>query len=110
MANTARTQTALANSPHFLSRVKAAVGKIAWQVLTESPGIANHLVRADYAHRVIQNVDGAAGVIIGFLVTRTNVLAFNTSYDFEIGAVISASADADIESQLSTDWDHLSGL
>lgn len=110
MANTARTQAALANSPHFLTRVKTALAKVAWQVLDESPGVADHIQRAAYARQVIQNVDGAAGVLVGSIVTRTNVFAFTTSYDFEIGAVVSAAGDPDIESQISTDWNHLSGL
>jgi hypothetical protein len=41
---------------------------------------------------------------------RTNLFNFTTSFDFQRGAVVTASGDADIESQLATDWDHLAGV
>ena len=113
MANTARTQIALAAGAHFRSRVKAALAKIAWQVLDESTSTTNHADRAFYAHKVLDSLDGYAASLAGGLVMRTNVLAFTTSFDFDLGTVgevITASGDADIESQLSTDWSHLAGV
>ena len=111
MANTARTQIALAQSPHFQSRVKAALAKVAWQVLNESAQTANHQIRANYARSVVlSSLDSTVNAIVGWLVERTNVLAFATSYDFEIGAVVTAAGDPDIESQLSTDWNVLAGV
>lgn len=110
MANDSFTQQALAVDPRFRQRVKAALAKIAWQVLNEDSGTANHTARAAYARSVISNIDGAALQVAPWLVMRTNVFAFATSYDFQQGAVVTASGDADIESQLATDWDHLSGV
>lgn len=111
MPNTARTQIALAASPHFRSRLSAALAKIAWQVLDELPGASpNHVARCNFARQVLANVEGVAAQIASHIVERTNILGAATSYDFELGAVVNAATDAAIESQLSTDWDRLSGV
>lgn len=111
MANDAFTQQALSVDPRFRQRVRAAIAKIAWQVLNESTGTTNHTVRAAYARTVISNVDAAAIQVAPWLVMRPNLGApFVTSYDFQQGAVVTTALDADIESQLSTDWDRMSGV
>lgn len=109
MANDAYTQQALAQDPRFRLRVKAALAKVAWVVLTEPANTADHATRATYARNTIGNLDGAAVQVAQWLVMRTNVVSFVTSYDFTQGAVITAAGDADIESQLSTDWSKLAG-
>ncbi len=43
-------------------------------------------------------------------VGRPNVFSFATTYDFHVGAVVTASGDPDIESQLHTDWNDLAGV
>lgn len=110
MANSSYTQQALASDPRFLVRVKAALGTVAWQILGESTGTPNHTIRANYARNVLTNLDSVAGQIAGWLVERPNLNGFTTSYDFTIGAVVTASGDADIESQLNTDWNTLAGV
>lgn len=109
MPNSSYTQQALAADPNFQTRVRACLGTVAWQVLTEDPQPENHAVRAGYARSVLSNLHGAAIQVAGWLVQRPNLVAFNTSYDFVVGAVVTASGDADIESQLATDWDELAG-
>lgn len=110
MANTARTQMALASSLHFQSRVTEALSTVAWQILAESNATPNHTERVAYARQVIDGPANYAARLSSQLATRPNLFAFATSYDFEVGAVVTASADADIESQLSTDWDILAGV
>jgi len=110
MANDAFTQQALADDGRFRQRVKAALAKVAWQVLNESGATQDHAVRAAYARTVIANVDGAALQVAPWLVMRTSVVAFTTSYDFQQGAVVTASGDADIEAQLAADWSLLAGV
>lgn len=111
MANDAYTQQALANDATFRRRVKAAGAKIAWQVLTEDPGTAGHTARATYARSVLANLDSWVATIAGSLVMRTNLFAFTTSVALDLGVpvVSTASGDADIESQLATDWSNLAG-
>jgi hypothetical protein len=113
MPNTARTQIALAASPHFRSRLSAALAKIAWQIMDEAGSVQNHTARIVFARQVLANVDTYAAQIASHIVERTNVLSATTSYDFELGAlgaVVTAATDAALESQLATDWDRLSGV
>ena len=110
MPNDAFTQQALAADPRFQLRVRNALMKIAWQVLNEAPTVAGHTQRATYARQVLGTPDTYAKELAKSLTTRTNLLAFATTYDFTQGAVVTASADADIESQLSTDWNGLAGV
>ena len=110
MPNTARTQQALAASPHFQSRLKAALAKIAYAVMVESPSVENHIQRASYARGVISNLDYSATQLAGGFVMRTNVFSFATTFDWDLNQPVTASGDADMESQLSTDWNILAGI
>lgn len=110
MANDAFTQQALAADHRFLLRLENALGKVAWTIINESGGTAFHAERKAFARQVLSNPIGFATTFAPWFVTRTNVIAFTTSYDFTQGAVVTAAGDADLESQLSTDWNVLAGL
>ena len=107
--NNSFTQQALAADRTFLLRVQNLLADRAWFVLTETPAPPNYAARAAYARLVLADLPTYAAAIARSLVTRTNLMAFATSYDFVSGAIVTASGDADIQSQLTTDWDHLSG-
>src|SRR5215471_16133238 len=109
-ANNAFSQQALAADPRFRLRLQNALAKVAWQVLEESPDTVHHAERAQYAHSVSNNPATVANQIAPAFVNRPNVIQFETSYSFDVGAVVTASGDADIESQLSTDWNFLAGI
>lgn len=108
MPNTSYTQQALANDTNFLVRVRAAVATVAWQVLNEASTVPNHADRIVFARQVIRDLTFAANAVAPWLVERPNLVSFDTTYDFTAGHVVTASGDADIESQLMTDWDVLS--
>lgn len=110
MPNTARMQIALAAGAHFQSRIAAALTKIAWIVVNESSGTPNHAQRAAYAQRVLGNVGSYAAQVAAVIVERPNVLNFVTSWDWDISGPVTTAADADLESQITTDWDRLSGV
>jgi len=110
MANDAFTQQALARDSRFLLRLTEALSKVVWQVIGENPTTENHAERKAFARQIISNPSGFASTFAPWFVTRTNVFAFTTSYDFQQGAVVTASGDADIESQLATDWNVLAGI
>lgn len=109
-ANTSYSQQSLARDPRFLLRVQGSLAKVAWTVLEESADTPDHDQRAKYARSVITNVSYHADAIAPWLVERPNLISFETSYSFEAGATVTAAGDADIESQLSSDWSHLSGV
>jgi len=110
MANSALTQQGLATSAHFHRRVAAAISTVAWQVLVEDPTVPGHATRAAFARSVLNYVEQQARQIAPWLVERPNLIAFETAYDFSAVAVITAAGDADIESQIATDWDVLAGV
>lgn len=111
MANNSFTQAALAADAQFRKRVRSALDTIAWQVEGEVDTTPNHTARLAYAQQVIRNLDGETTVILPSIVHRPNVMNFETSYlfdfEFQVGQVVSASGDADLLSQIATDWDAL---
>jgi hypothetical protein len=110
MANDAFTQQALAADPRFWKRLQNALTRVAWEVLEEAPSTLHHAERAAYAQLVNKNPGGTAQSIASSFVNRPNVFNFATSYDFQVGATVTASGDADIENQLATDWNQLAGV
>jgi hypothetical protein len=111
MANDAHTQQALAADTHFHSRVRAALAKVAWEVIEEPDTTPHHDERVAYARNIaLPNLANVAVQISPWLVERTNLFAFATSYDFAASSVVTAAGDADIESQLMTDWNVLAGV
>jgi len=113
MPNDTFTQQALANDPVFRVRFKASLARIAFQIMNEVGTTQNHTARRDFAAKVIANPDQYVTNLIGFFVHRTNPMGFTTTAGFDgRGGVIvqSAMADADIDSQLNTDWNNLSGV
>lgn len=109
-ANDAFTQQALAVDRRFVQRLQNALAKVAWQVLEEPPATLHHTERVQYAHVVNSNPAGTAQSLAPSFVTRPNVMNFQTSYDFTVGGVVTAAGDADLESQLATDWNELAGV
>lgn len=109
MANTSYTQQALAVDPNFQVRVKNALATVAWQILNEPTDTPNNTMRVAYARSVIQNLPMYAGQICPWLVDRPNLFQFETSFNFPSGHVVTASGDADIESQIASDWNVLAG-
>lgn len=110
MPNTAYTQQALSFETTFRLRLQNALTKIAWQVMEEPPSTPHYGQRYSYAQRVINDPTREAGSLAASFVNRPNVFAFETSYDFSMRAVVTAAGDPDIESQVYTDWDKLSGV
>jgi len=84
---------------------------VAWEVINEDVATANHPNRLKYAQQVTRQLDSEVSIILPSFVMRPNVFNFETTYvfDFEtlIGQVVSASGDADLQSQLATDWDDM---
>lgn len=110
MPNDSFSQQALAADAHFHRRLQNALTKIAWQVLEEDPSTLYHAERVAYANRVTASPQQTAQQLAPSFVNRPNVFSFNTSYDFTVGATVTASGDVDMESQLLTDWNKLAGV
>lgn len=111
MANDAFTQQALAADPFFKKRVRSAMSTVAWQIESESNTTPNHTNRVNYARQVIRQLENELNVIMPSFVMRPNVFSFATSYDYDfstqVGQVVSATGDPDIQAQLASDWDQM---
>ena len=109
MANDNFTQAALAADAHFRRRVTAALSSVAWTVLGEDPGTANHANRIGYAQHVTRALDTEASIILPSFVMRPNLINAATTYVFDfvdqIGQCVSAAPDDALTAQLAADWD-----
>lgn len=110
MANSSYTQQRLAGDFGFRMRVVAALSKVAFEVFEEPDNTPGHAARLTLAKGVVQNVEGYAAQISSWLVMRTNLISFETTYDFVAGAFVTAAGDLDIEAQIRADWNHLAGV
>lgn len=109
MSNDAFSQLALASDAHFLNRLKGAFLVVALQVIAEDSGTPNHANRLALAQAILAGSQSVSK-FADFLVMRPNVNNFATTYDFAQAAAITASGDADLQSQIATDWNALVAL
>lgn len=110
MANTSIMQQGLAMAPRFKLRVQAGLVYAAWAVLDEDPATTGHAVRATYARLVLAEPSVYTAEIIKSLVSRPAFNTPDTTFDFDLGEIVSAVLDFDIAAQIATDWDKLSGV
>jgi len=111
LANNSASQQALADDPTFRRRVKDAFSQVAWEIIGEDPETPYHKERDEYARRtVLLNLDAVTSQTSPWLVNRPNLVAFETSYNFDARATVTASGDADIRSQIHSDWNVLAGV
>lgn len=107
MPNTYNSQVALSNELSFITRVRGALVAKAYDVLAEqvsSPMTNEQAGRRNYAFRVLNSPDPEAARIAKLIVHRPNVNNFVTSYDFESGRTVTTSGDAELFSQIGSDW------
>ncbi len=110
MPNTGIQQQRLAQAEHFRQRVKSALGSVAFQVIGAGQNTPADVQRYNFARTVMQSLDAYATSTVSWLVERPNLLAANTSYDYDIPSVVTDATDAAIESQLSSDWNTMAGV
>ena len=124
MANTTSfTQQALAADPRFQIRLRAVLIYQALAVYAEvAPAqsvpptapelalMATYQARRAYARAVLADSDWAAKRVAPVLTTRTAIMAFDTTYDFASGSVVTAATDANLVTQIAADWNMYAGL
>ena len=110
MANNSQTQQALAADLKFQARLRSNIANVAWQVIGESEDVEYHDEREKFARTVINQLEFHARQFAPWIVERPNLIQFETSYDFAALAVVTASGDADIQSQLMNDWNEIGGI
>lgn len=107
MASTASQLAALGNDSQFQLRVRSIVLQVANNVLQEAPQDPD--TRREFAREMIQNPSAAQLVAIP-IANTTNLVAGNTTYDFDTAQVLTDVSDAALFSQISAAWDLLAGV
>ncbi len=110
MATTPRSQFALAYDENFLKRLTGLVVAEALVIVAESAGTANHAQRRNFAQVVLNNPQATTRNMAPTIVNATNLVAANTTFDFEAGSVTTSATDAEIRSQIATLWNAFAGV
>jgi hypothetical protein len=108
MASTAEL-IALGNDADFRARVRALFYLEAGVVYAEDPGTANHAARALFASKIVNNTIDA-GSLAPALAQRTNLSSETVTYNFDDQRVETSATDAEIRSQIATDWNMFAGV
>lgn len=110
MANDSFSQQALANDSYFRTRLRGLMIEVAFEFLAEVGSGNQWQGRQNYARRVLDASANEVDRVAPIIVTRTNLFSFATNYNFADGRITTASGDADIKSQLHSDWNLLAGV
>jgi hypothetical protein len=108
MATTAEL-IALGIDNDFRQRVRALFLLEAGVVYSESGATPNHAARALFASKIVQN-PSTADNLAPALAQRTNLVASAVTYNFDAQRVQSDATDAEIRSQIATDWNMFAGV
>jgi hypothetical protein len=108
MASTAAQLAALGNDQAFQMRVRSIVLQVAAQVYNETPVPPDDKRRA-FARQMLANSDAAQRLAVP-IANTTNLIAGNTTYDFEAAHVVSDVSDAALFAQITAAWDLLAGV
>ena len=110
MPTTPRSQAILAADQNFLKRLSSLLISEAEVVAIEDPQTANHAQRRQLAQAIITNPTGMAASLAPTIANATNLVAANTTYNFEAGASETSATDGEIRSQIATLWNVMAGV
>lgn len=110
MASTPRELYALAYDENFLKRLTGLVVAEALVVVDEAGNTANHAQRRNFAQVVLNNPQATTRNMALTICNATNLVAEDTTYDFEEGHVTTTATDPEIRSQIASLWNAFSGV
>ena len=110
MPTTPRSQMALATDPNFLKRLAPLLIQEALVVTGEADTVPEHDKRRQLAQAIITNPTGMASSLAPTICNATNLVAANTTYNFEAFAAETSATDAEIRSQIVTLWNAMAGV
>jgi hypothetical protein len=108
MATTAEL-IALGNDSDFRQRITTLFLLEAGVVYGESGATPNHAARALFASNIAKQPSIAASLAPA-LATRTNISGSTVTYNFDAQRVETDATDAEIRSQIATDWNLFAGV
>ena len=109
MPTTPRSQSALAADQNFQKRLSSLLLSEAIVVAGEDAETEHHQQRRQLAQQVITNPTQMAYSLGPTIANGTNLVAANTTYNFEAGAIETSAQDAEIRSQITTLWNVMAG-
>ena len=109
MPTTPRSQSALAADQNFQKRLSSLLTSEAIVVAGEDAGTEFHQQRRQLAQQILNNPTQMAYSLGPTIANGTNLVAGETSYNFEAGAIETSASDAEIRSQISTLWNIMAG-
>jgi hypothetical protein len=110
MPTTPRSQASLAADQNFLKRLSSLLLQEAGVVAAEDINTPNHGQRRNLAQSIIVNPTSMAQSLAPAICNATNLVAANTTYNFEAGCTETDATDAAIQSQIATLWNVLAGV
>ena len=109
MAIGLQAQFVAAADTTFQQRVAAALAVVAVQVYTETPQPANHPARASYAVSVITNPPLSMVLINQYGTGEADKTVYAWARLLASQGMDGTSTDAQIETQISNDWNAMAG-
>jgi hypothetical protein len=110
MPTTPRSQSALAADANFQKRLSSLLVSEAIVVADEPDTVEHHDKRRALANQVITNPAQMAYALGPTIANGTNLVAADTTYNFEGGAVETSAGDPEIRSQIATLWNVMAGV
>jgi len=110
MPTTPNSQAKLASDPDFLRRFGSLLNQEAQVVAAEDPATPNHVARRALAQSVLNNPPFMAANLAPTICNATNLIAKNTTFDFEADQTVTDASDAEIRSQIATSWNVMAGV
>ena len=110
MPTTPRSQSALALDQNFQKRLGPLLISQAIVVANEDPATPGHAQRRNLAQQILTNSAFMTPALSPTIANGTNLVAANTTYNFESFAVETSASDAEILSQIATLWDVMAGV
>jgi hypothetical protein len=108
MASTSLELSALGNDAQFRARVQSLLVQQAATVYAEAPAVPD--TRRAFAKQVLNNPSAFAVTIATVIANRPNLIAQTVTYDWNNGRPVTDATDAQIASQIATDWSMLAGV
>ena len=110
MPTTPRSQMSLAADLNFQKRLTSLLLLEAIVVASEPASTPSHQQRRALAQRIIDQPPYMAQTLAPTIANGTNLVAVETTYNFEAGAVETSANDAEIRSQITTLWNTMAGV
>jgi len=100
----------LAADPNFLKRLTSLLVQEAEVTAGEPTTVENHEERRQLAQAIINNPSGMAASLAPTITNATNLIAANTTFNFEADATETSATDGEIRSQIATLWNMMAGV